>query len=331
MIRLSIQSTILILLIMLFAGTDSPAAAQDSTCTESQLAALPSTLESGIRGRVLSGHVVNVRTAPTITGEKVGQIEAGATFDILDGPRCADGYVWWRLDDGAGINGWSAEGSAATEEFWLWRDGVPFNPAAVSRPFERAFVITPDGFSEPIGCLEPPDDYTRAEVGFATLNARTLAMLDQAGAIYAAGGGTLVDFRYAITQGSYNAGGVSASFGTHDAGGAVDLSVRHRDDLRILSREIEPMIWALRVAGFAAWLRAENQLEPGSPIHIHAIAIGDAEASPAAAAQVGGAFGYFNGYDALTPEYGGPNFDSHGGPVICEWMVNQGFVELEPN
>lgn len=195
-----------------------------------------------------------------------------------------------------------------------------------------ALTPTPTPFVEPVGCWEPPDDYSRLWVNGALLNARTLAMLDHAQALYAVGGGP-VDLRLALTQGSYNAGGVAASFGTHDGGGAVDLSVRSRADWSVLEAEIAPMIAALRAAGFAAWLRDTDELYPGSPIHIHAIAIGDAELAEAARAQLDGTFGYLRGYNGLPQASGIPLPDGHGGPLICGWMAARGFGDLrgQPN
>src|SRR5258706_15354153 len=77
---------------------------------------------------------------------------------------------------------------------------------------------------------------------------------------------------YAITQGSYHDNG-AASFGTHLGGGAVDLSVLRHSTYTVLWNDIEPLLHALRVAGFAAWLREYGELYSNSPIHIHAIAI----------------------------------------------------------
>lgn len=183
--------------------------------------------------------------------------------------------------------------------------------------------------SEPAGCQPPPEDYTRVTLGNATLNARTLAMLDHAQTLYNEWGGTTVDFRLAITQGSYNAGSVAASFGTHDGGGGVDLSVRSRVDWSVLADDIPQMIRALRVAGFAAWLREPDGLYPGSPIHIHAIAVGDAELSPAALAQIEGPEGYLRGFDGLPTEDTAPAPDPHGGPVICGWMRDLGYDDWQ--
>lgn len=77
-----------------------------------------------------------------------------------------------------------------------------------------------------------------------------------------------------VVQGSYNRGGVGASAGTHDGGGAVDLT----------PVEWQHKVHAMRAVGFAAWHR------PAIPglwsEHVHAVLIGNAKLSPAAKAQV---------------------------------------------
>lgn len=195
-----------------------------------------------------------------------------------------------------------------------------------------AATYTPTPFIDPAGCWEPPDDYTRVWVNGALLNSRTLAMLDHAQDLYQAQGG-VIDFHLAITQGSYTGGALAASFGTHDGGGAVDLSVRSPLDWSVLWDEIGPMLYALRVAGFAAWLRDTDELYPGSAIHIHAIALGDAELSEAARAQIDGTFGYLRGFNGLPRLDGIPLADRYGGPVICQWMIDRGFDDMrgQPN
>ncbi len=82
-------------------------------------------------------------------------------------------------------------------------------------------TIQPASTPEPYGCRRPPEDFTRVEVIGATLNQRTLSMLAHAQEFY---GGVLKPHGDAITRGSYS-NSVSASFGTHMGGGAVDLSV----------------------------------------------------------------------------------------------------------
>lgn len=171
-------------------------------------------------------------------------------------------------------------------------------------------------------CQRPPDNDTRIDERGHILSARTMAMLDHAQAVY----GGSHDFRLAITQGSYHPG-VSASFGTHDGGGAVDLSVRAINNYNhILYDDLDMIIQSLRVAGFAAWVRYEDDLYPGSEIHIHAIAIGDGDLSEAARLQLDGPAGYFRGYDGLPVDP--PQPDRHGGPVVCPWMEELGFHDL---
>lgn len=86
-----------------------------------------------------------------------------------------------------------------------------------------------------------------------------------------------------VVQGSYNKGGVSASSGTHDGGGAVDLA---------------PFDWkrkvrVLRELGFAAWHRPAIRGLWGE--HIHAILIGNTKASRGAKSQVASYKAHRNG------------------------------------
>lgn len=175
--------------------------------------------------------------------------------------------------------------------------------------------------AEPEGCLLPSDDYTIITVKGQLLNQRTYDMLIYAQSLY---NGQIDITGSAITQGSYTTA-VEASFGTHDGGGALDLSVMAPGTYTILEDEIEPLIKALRLAGFAAWYRDFNDIYEGSPPHIHAIAIGDRELSLAAREQLAGRFGYFWGYDGLPREDGIAQRDPHGGPIICTWMMNMGY------
>ncbi len=186
-------------------------------------------------------------------------------------------------------------------------------------------TATPTPFVEPAGCQRPPDDYTRTVVNGSRLNNRTLWMLRRAKTLYK---GTIDLAGWAITQGSYNPGGVTASFGTHDGGGAVDISVVNPRTGAVLRSELPDAIHALRIAGFAAWVREANELYSGSPIHIHAIAVGDRELSPAASQQLTGTFGYFRGYNGLPQANNIPVPDRHGGPILCQWMIDMGYRDL---
>ncbi len=195
-------------------------------------------------------------------------------------------------------------------------------PTATSTP---AAPPTGTPAPEPVGCQKPPDDYTRVEVNGWTINQRTLTILTHAQKLY---GGELEIARNAVTQGSYHDNG-AASFGTHLGGGAVDLSVMRRGTYTVLWDDVEALVRALRAAGFAAWLREYGELYTDSPIHIHAIAIGDRELSPAAEDQLTGPAGYFRGHSGIPPAAdSAPTPDRYGGPILCQWMIDLGYHDL---
>lgn len=121
-----------------------------------------------------------------------------------------------------------------------------------------------------------------------TLNKRTLDMLERAE--------DRLGYKLHVLQGSYNVGGVSASAGTHDGGGAIDVAPGNPNEI----------VRALREVGFAAWYRPAVAGLWGE--HIHAIAIGDRELSSGAKAQVAE---YYAGFDGLAGNGRdeGPRFD----------------------
>ena len=81
-------------------------------------------------------------------------------------------------------------------------------------------------------------------------------------------------YRLTLVQGSYNRGGVSASAGTHDGGGVVDL----------LAWDWQRKVRVLRSIGFAAWYRPPVRGLWGP--HIHAVLIDHGRLAPVAARQV---------------------------------------------
>lgn len=179
-------------------------------------------------------------------------------------------------------------------------------------------------FYEPAGCWQPPDDYTRVQINDYTLNTRTYRMLQHAALLY---GGEIDVAGAAIIQGSYSTNHLD-SLAAHLGGGAVDISVSRPNSNYVLYTEIEPLIRALRTVGFAAWLREDDETGSGSGIHIHAIAIGDSELSPAAQEQLTGPAGYLRGNDGLPVTSGNPGLDRYGGPLICRWMLKAGYADL---
>ena len=149
-------------------------------------------------------------------------------------------------------------------------------------------------------------------------------MLQQAAKLY---GGEIDVAGAAIIQGSYSNNSIDSP-DAHLGGGEVDISVAIPKTNHVLYTEIEPLIRVLRTVGFAAWLRDENDLEPGSGSYIHAIAIGDNDLSPAAQEQLTGPAGYLRGNDSQSVSSDHSGLDLYGSPLICRWMVDAGYVDM---
>ncbi|SDD67659.1 peptidoglycan-binding domain-containing protein [Actinokineospora iranica] len=123
----------------------------------------------------------------------------------------------------------------------------------------------------------------------ALMNSRTKAMLVEAERLFGA--------QVGVTQGSYNPGGTPASAGTHDGGGAIDLSV---SGMTATTRT--NLARSLRRVGFAAWVRTPAQGDWG--YHIHAVAIADPDQSTGAYHQSGDYYLGFNGLANRGPDDG---------------------------
>jgi GH25 family lysozyme M1 (1,4-beta-N-acetylmuramidase) len=113
---------------------------------------------------------------------------------------------------------------------------------------------------------KPFDRTTYGDVQPKTVDWKTRAALEEAE--------RRLGYRLTIVQGSYNAGGVSASGGTHDGGGVVDL----------LAWDWQRKVRVLRSIGFAAWHRPAITGLWGE--HIHAVMVDHGKLSSSAAAQV---------------------------------------------
>ncbi|HLU08845.1 MAG TPA: SH3 domain-containing protein [Oceanobacillus sp.] len=82
-----------------------------TTCPSGFAGFLMPRVNVGQQARVTttSGVPNRLRNAPTTNGQQIGEIAAGQQFDIVGGPACADGIVWWQVSVG-GQTGWTAEG-----------------------------------------------------------------------------------------------------------------------------------------------------------------------------------------------------------------------------
>jgi WD40 repeat protein len=72
--------------------------------------AMDTQLATGVPARARdNGIPKNVRSQPGVGSAQVGQVPAGALVQIVGGPQCADGMVWWQINMN-GLIGWVAEG-----------------------------------------------------------------------------------------------------------------------------------------------------------------------------------------------------------------------------
>ena len=179
-------------------------------------------------------------------------------------------------------------------------------------------------FYEPAGCWRPPDDYTRLTINDQILNTRTYKMLQQAALLY---GGEIDLAGEAIVLGSYRTD-TQDSLDPHTGGGAVDISVTVPKTSHILFTEIESLNRALRTVGFATWLFDQDENGAGSGAHIHAIAIGDADLSPAALKQLTGPGGYLHSNNSQSVPNPVTGLGLQDAPVICRWMLEAGYTDL---
>lgn len=80
----------------------------------------PTRFAIGVRGIVRSAapgdtpNSLRIHDKATIQSPILVYLPENRPFTIVDGPQCADGYIWWKLksDDG-GVTGWAAEGDTS--------------------------------------------------------------------------------------------------------------------------------------------------------------------------------------------------------------------------
>jgi lysozyme len=63
-------------------------------------------LEKG--GKAVFSQDGKVRSAPGVGSPEVAELPRGTPVSITDGPRQSGGRDWWKIDDGAGMAGWSS-------------------------------------------------------------------------------------------------------------------------------------------------------------------------------------------------------------------------------
>lgn len=223
---------------------------------------------------------LNVRTGPSTRYRVLGKLTRGTRVNVV-----GSSGRWRKIAYGAR--------TAWVHGAYLTSSAVP--PVSASAP--SAWDRTPPGA-----------DYRRTTFRGVKVNGRTVELVKRAERIIAGLGHS--GFQFVFTQGSYNTS-VSASAGTHAGGGALDIRTRGK-----ARSTVDNMVRALRQAGFAAWSRGRGH-DPFAP-HIHAIAIGDGEASTSARSQIGS---YGRGLNGLRNQARDPDSQLGRGPQWAQTFL----------
>lgn len=97
------------------APADVPTEAPTATFTSTPV---PGTaLNVGQPARVVAPDGLNMRDLPSSSGQLLLLLPSNQRVTVVEGPTDAEGFRWWRVDDGDGNVGWVAESDGETE--WL--------------------------------------------------------------------------------------------------------------------------------------------------------------------------------------------------------------------
>jgi uncharacterized protein YraI len=107
--------------------------------TPASCGGIASRLWVGGQARVLPGDPNNLRDEPSSSGRRTGEIPGGEVFNVLEGPRCVDEVLWWRVSYNNQF-GWTVE--ASDEDYWV----EPVGERPAPTPTALPAIICP-GFS----------------------------------------------------------------------------------------------------------------------------------------------------------------------------------------
>ena len=203
------------------------------------------------------------------------------------------------------------------------------NPVVSIEPIESAYSMlvapllpyqTSGVFYDPAGCRPPvgSDEVIRTETW--ALSERSFGMLEHAVELY---GGDFDPDNLVISRPSIGMNG-QVRLQIHVEDDVLIIDMLSRNGYEALYVEVDPLVRALRVAGFAAWFWDWDEQFLGSEPMIYAIPIGAASLSAEDENLLSGDAGYLYGYRGIRD--GQPLLDPHGGPIICAWMIDEGLA-----
>lgn len=121
----------------------TPAGEQPAAATDTPPA--PTAAPSLQTARIVASGGLNVRESPSAKAKLVGRLNRDVIVTVLEGPTKAENFDWYRVDNGSGMVGWIAAGSA--DDPWLRLEGqaaaAPAAPTASPAPklVDRAIKV----------------------------------------------------------------------------------------------------------------------------------------------------------------------------------------------
>ena len=93
---------------------------------------------------------LNIRAEPNLAAQRIAQAKPGETMQIIGGPLCESGFLWWEMRLDNGITGWAAEGDQNTY-FFAPLLATPTDP---NRPGVQLGTETPPALAPGVYFLE---------------------------------------------------------------------------------------------------------------------------------------------------------------------------------
>lgn len=132
-------------------GSDSTII-QTTQCSGTQR----SRLSPGDYGRVSRDDPNRLRSTASINGSAIGRVRPGIVFEVLDGPVCSDGYAWYLISYGNGIEGWTAEGDS--QNYWI-ESVSPSTPPSSRASAPRGARVLTGGVGQTNGAAMPSGQF----------------------------------------------------------------------------------------------------------------------------------------------------------------------------
>jgi hypothetical protein len=110
--------------------TEAPTVGSEQAQQATDTPVPPTPVPSQQTARVVASGGLNVRDKASAKAKLVGRLNKDAVVTVLEGPTKAENFDWYRVDNGSGMVGWIAAGSA--DDPWLRLEGQAAPAAAAT-------------------------------------------------------------------------------------------------------------------------------------------------------------------------------------------------------